>query len=134
MSKGTVLVVDDDPITLEVAKERLQGAGYEVHVRDQALGTTEYIAKTQPDIVLLDVMMPGLSGDKLAELLHRRERTREVPIILHSSKESHDLDPLVKSSGALGAIPKTSDDAEFLSAFQRLAARARLQGSSDSKA
>lgn len=127
MSKGTILVVDDDPITLEVARERLERAGYEVQVRDQALGTTEYIAKHQPDFVLLDIMMPGLSGDRLAELLQRKDRTRQVPIILHSSKEQQDLDALVGQAGVLGAIPKTSDDEAFLADFQRLAAQARLK-------
>jgi CheY-like chemotaxis protein len=127
MNKGTVLVVDDDPITLEVARERLEGAGYQVHVRDQALGTTEFIAKNRPDIVLMDVMMPGLSGDKLAELLQRQDRTRQVPVILHSSKESADLDVMVERAGVLGAITKTSDDDAFLAQFQRLAAQARLQ-------
>jgi CheY-like chemotaxis protein len=127
MNKGTVLVVDDDPITLEVARERLEGAGYQVHVRDQALGTTEFIAKNRPDIVLMDVMMPGLSGDKLAELLQRQDRTRQVPVLLHSSKESADLDVMVERAGVLGAITKTSDDDAFLAQFQRLAAQARLQ-------
>jgi CheY-like chemotaxis protein len=134
MNKGTVLVVDDDPITLEVARERLEGAGYQVHVRDQALGTTEFIAKNRPDIVLMDVMMPGLSGDKLAELLQRQDRTRQVPVILHSSKESADLDEMVERAGILGAITKTSDDDAFLAQFQRLAAQARLQGTGQKKA
>lgn len=129
MSNRTILVVDDDPIVLEVARERLEGAGYRVETRDQALGTTEFIAKNQPDIVLLDVMMPGLAGDRLAQLLKKQARTRQVPIILHSSKSAGDLSALVAEAGALGAIEKTSDDQQFLLELQQLLARARLSQS-----
>jgi CheY-like chemotaxis protein len=129
MSKGTVLVVDDDPIVLEITRERLEGAGYEVHTRDAAIGTTEFIAKNQPDIVLMDVMMPGLSGDRLTELLQRQGRTKGVPVIFHSSKDAGDLDQLVRRVGAVGAIEKTSNDGEFVRQFEHLATLARLRAS-----
>lgn len=127
MAKGTVLVVDDDPIILEVARERLERLGYDVETRDEALGTTEYIAKSQPSFVLLDIMMPGLSGDRLAQLLSKQVRTRKIPIILHSSKSATDLERLVQETGAFGAIEKTSDDDRFELDFQRIVARARLR-------
>ncbi|MFW6050921.1 MAG: response regulator [Myxococcota bacterium] len=129
MSKGKVLVVDDDLIVLEATRERLQRAGYDVETRDEAIGTTEYIAKHQPDVVLLDVMMPGLSGDRLAQLLKKQPRTRDVPIILHTSKSAGELEALVQQSEAIGAIEKTNDDDQFMLEFQRLVSRARLRKS-----
>ena len=69
MNRRTVLVVDDDPIVLEVTRERLEGAGYIVYVREEALGTSQWSAEFQPDIVLLDVNMPALTGLDLAQLL-----------------------------------------------------------------
>jgi len=126
MAKGKVLVVDDDPVALEVVRERLVGAGYEVIVRDQALGTSEFIFLHQPDVVLLDVRMPGLSGDKLAAILSRRELTKRVTVILHSgSKENLAL--LAKESNAFGAIQKTSDDKKFLAEFEALVAKSRAR-------
>ncbi|MEO7035230.1 MAG: response regulator [Polyangiaceae bacterium] len=125
MSRGTVLVVDDDPIVLEVTKERLESAGYEVHVREEALGTSQWTAEFQPDIVLLDVNMPALAGTELAQLLKKRRATKGVAIILHSSIEPAELQSKLRAAGAVGAIQKTSDDRRFLEDFERLAARLR---------
>lgn len=120
-----VLVVDDDPIALEVARERLQRAGHQVVVRDRAFGTSRVILAEQPDVVLLDVMMPGISGDELASLLQEQVRTRRVAVVLHSSKEAGELEELVKRTGAAGAIHKTSDDGRFVAEFERIAAGVR---------
>lgn len=115
-----VLVVDDDPISLEVARERLERAGCEVETRDRALGTSRVILTFQPDCVLLDVMMPGISGDELAALLRSQGRLRHVAIVLHSAKDPSELSELMARTGAIGAIHKTSDDEAFLREFKRI--------------
>jgi CheY-like chemotaxis protein len=125
MSRGTVLIVDDDPIVLEVTKERLQGAGYQVHTREEALGTSQWTAEFQPDIVLLDVNMPALAGPELAQLLKKRRATKDIAIILYSSLEPAELQSKLRTTGAVGAIQKTGDDRRFLEDFERLAARLR---------
>jgi CheY-like chemotaxis protein len=125
MSRGTVLVVDDDPIVLEVTKERLESVGYVVHTREEALGTSQWTAEFQPDIVLLDVNMPALAGPELAQLLKKRRATKDVAIILYSSLESAELQSKLHATGAVGAIHKTGDDRRFLEDFERLAARIR---------
>ena len=125
MSRGTILIVDDDPIVLEVTKERLEGVGYEVHTREEALGTSQWTAEFQPDIVLLDVNMPALAGPELAQLLKKRRATKDIAIILYSSLESVELQSKLRATGAVGAIQKTGDDRRFLEDFERLAARLR---------
>lgn len=125
MKRGSVLVVDDDPIVLEVVRERLESAGYEVHIREEALGTSQWTAEFQPDIVLLDVNMPALGGTDLAQLLKKRRATKDIAIILHSSIEPAELQGKLRAAGAVGAIQKTGDDRRFLEDFERLAARLR---------
>jgi len=123
-TKGrTVLVVDDDPIILEVTRERLEGAGYVVHCREEALGTSQWTAEFQPDIVLLDVNMPALTGPDLAQLMRKRRATKDIAIILYSSVESTELQAKVRATGAVGAIQKSADARRFLEEFDRLAAR-----------
>src|SRR5262249_26271874 len=61
------MVVDDDPVVLEVTRERLSFMGYDVIVRESALGTSAAILRERPDVVLLDVNMPSLSGEQLAQ-------------------------------------------------------------------
>jgi response regulator NasT len=121
--RGLVLVVDDDPIVLEVVRERLESAGFEVETRDQALGTSGWIAEKQPDAVLLDVMMPALSGSEIANLLSRRELTQKTAVIFHSSMSHTLLDEVTRSAGAVGLIQKTSDARRFILEFERLLAR-----------
>jgi CheY-like chemotaxis protein len=123
--RGKVLVVDDDPITLEVLRERLTAAGYDVHVRSDALGTTQWAAREQPDLILLDVMMPALGGGELGQVLRRSVATNQTAVILHSSMDLAALKPIIERTGALGAIEKTHDAAAFIADFERLAARAR---------
>lgn len=115
-----VLVVDDDLIVCELLRERLQSAGHEVVVRDQALGTSRWILEHAPDVVLLDVMMPALSGVELAALLRRRGL--DTKIVFHSSKSKEELEALVESSGALGFIRKGAGEQAFLRAFEKLVA------------
>ncbi|HKY40879.1 MAG TPA: response regulator [Polyangiaceae bacterium] len=123
--RGKVLVVDDDPIILEVVRERLHGAGFDVYVREEALGTSQWVAREQPDYLVLDVMMPALSGGELGQLLKRSTATNQTAVILHSSMAAASLQAVIQRTGAIGAIPKTSDGASFISDFERLISRAK---------
>lgn len=118
---ATVLVVDDDPIALEVARERLVRMGYRVSVREQALGTSQWIVDHRPDYVLLDLTMPALSGETLAQLL--RQRGTPPHVILYSGRETGELERLSARIGALGYITKRADDREFTSRFKLLVER-----------
>ncbi len=128
MSKDprSILVVDDDPIVLAITEERLAGFGFEVITRDQVLGTSQWIVQNQPWLILLDIMMPAMSGSELASFLRRRGI--QTHIVLHSSKDSAELQRLVRSTGALGAIPKGLDDSEFQGQFMSLVRNAESQG------
>ena len=123
--KRKVLVVDDSPIVLEILRERLESAGFEVTLRTEPLGTAQWIVDNQPEIVLLDVEMPALSGGGLASVLKKRPTTREALIVFHSSLPRARLDELVRSSGAAGAIEKTDDDNRFLQDLMSIVATAR---------
>ena len=67
----TVLVIDDDPQHLSATHDILCAEGYRVLTQQRPFGVTNMITRHRPDLVLLDVNMPGLSGDALA--LIRRE-------------------------------------------------------------
>jgi len=125
-----VLVIDDDPIVLEVVRERLEGAGFVVVVRDEPLGTTNVVRDERPDIVLLDIMMPALNGERLAALLRSNRSLSSIGIILHSSKSPAELHPLIAQTGAIGAISKSESEGEFMRKFHDLVRMHREGGSS----
>src|SRR5690242_20012919 len=63
MERKTILVVDDSPVVLELTGSALEGAGYKVVLRSRGEGTVAAVLQERPDLVLLDVNMPRLSGD-----------------------------------------------------------------------
>jgi len=124
--RKTVLVLDDDPIVLAVTEERLVNLGYDVVTRDQVLGTSQWIVQRRPWLLLLDVMMPAMSGGELASFLRRRGI--QTHIVLHSSKEMSELQRLVRQTGAIGAIPKGLSDAQFEKQFKTLIKSVSTEG------
>jgi len=118
-----VLVVDDDPIVLEVVRDRLARAGHHVIVRDSAIGTTLHVALELPDVVLLDVKMPAISGTELAQLIKKNRAGRNATVIFYTSIDDAELVALVGRAEAERTLRKSMSDVEFLQSFERLAAR-----------
>jgi two-component system, sensor histidine kinase and response regulator len=77
----TILIVDDTPANLGVLVETLGSAGYQLMVAEDGEEALAQTAQTQPDLVLLDVMMPGLDGFETCRRLRARAGTRDVPVI-----------------------------------------------------
>ena len=105
-----ILVVDDSPICLDMMSLILEEGGYEVFTVGSPFALSSALTQHAPDLVLVDVNMPGLSGDKLVEItLRNRPANRVCPIVLHSDKSDMELLALAETSGAAGYIRKTSD-------------------------
>ena len=128
--RGKVMVVDDDSVALRITRARLEGAGFEVITRDNPFGTTLAVMKELPDIVILDLNMPGLPGSTLAMLMRKHPDIRGLQVVFHSSQPLVTLQAMAEKTGALGAIPKTDDDALFVTQFERLLERAQLGANS----
>ena len=113
-----VILVDDDETSLLLMQAQLASEGYHVTTRSHSLGTSAEVCRENPDLVVLDVRMPGLSGDELADLLV----ANGTAVILHSGEEENTLRDLAKQAGALGYIVKSDDRRHFIDEFNRLAA------------
>jgi two-component system, OmpR family, response regulator len=122
-ARGRVLVVDDDDVALEITRERLEAAGWEVVLQHGGLGTAVTALRTKPDFVLLDVNMPALNGDAIARYLIEGRRANAV--ILYSAIERDELTALAASCGAIGAVQKTGDARQFLVQFESCVNEAR---------
>jgi DNA-binding NarL/FixJ family response regulator len=102
---GTVLVVDDHPSFRATARAVLEAEGFVV-VGEAVSGpeALELAAELRPDIVLLDVQLPGLDGFEVAERLGANGRAPAT--VLVSSRDASDYGELIARSGARGFIPK----------------------------
>ena len=83
---ATILVVEDEPAIQELIAFNLQQAGHEALRADNAEHALKLVQSALPDLVLLDWMLPGLSGIELARRLRSDKRTRSVPIIMLTAR------------------------------------------------
>ncbi|MCC7549760.1 MAG: phosphate regulon transcriptional regulator PhoB [Burkholderiales bacterium] len=88
---ATVLVVEDEPAIQELIAYNLRQAGHQPLRADSAEQALKLMQEALPDLVLLDWMLPGLSGIELARRLRADRRTRSIPIIMLTARaEEHD--------------------------------------------
>ncbi len=86
MSAGRILVVDDDPVILQLLRVNFEMEGYEVVTAEDGGAGLQRAEHDHPDLVVLDVMMPGLSGLEVASRLRERSPADAVPVLLLSAK------------------------------------------------
>ena len=87
-----VLVVDDDEDNIRIISTMLLARGYEVRLARDGRGALESIRLQRPDLVLLDVMMPGMDGMQVLDAIRADPRLASLPVILVTAKtEDHDL-------------------------------------------
>jgi DNA-binding NarL/FixJ family response regulator len=113
-SARTILVIDDNLVVLEVTRSTLEQAGFRVVTRDKASGAVVAVLHERPDLVLLDVNMPNMTGDSLAEVLGRTRATRGTLVVLYSSLPANALRMKALAAGAHGFIQKTGAQAELV--------------------
>jgi len=80
-SESTVLIVDDDPTNLNVLVDTLIDEGFIVSVAKSGEGALNQVEEVNPDIILLDVRMPGIDGFETCRRLKANDTTKEIPVI-----------------------------------------------------
>lgn len=108
-SKHTVLVVDDEPINIQLLQRKLEWDGITVLTATNGEACLETAKAEQPDLILLDVMMPGMDGFAVCSKLREEKRTKAIPVIFvtaHNSKKGK-LEGL--EAGAVDYITKPID-------------------------
>lgn len=92
MSKSTIVVVEDEEDIYEVVRYNLEKEGFHVHGAFSGEIAQQKIIAHQPDLVLLDLMLPGISGLDLCRKLKQQDDTRQIPIIMVTAKtEDSDI-------------------------------------------
>lgn len=125
MRKPKIMLVDDSELVLEVVGTTLRQAGYEVVTRSLPVGAGAQILREKPDLVLLDVSMPLMSGAEISESIRKSALARGTCIVLHSDRPSAELADLSERCGADGYIRKSADPAHLLADVEHWLARAR---------
>lgn len=102
-----IIVIDDCRVTLAMLTDMLESAGFRVSTAEDSIYSNHLIYNSSPpDMILLDVMMPHMSGDKKAKKLKERKGSSTIPVLLISSKDEKELSAMVATSGADGFLHK----------------------------
>ncbi len=128
MPRYRILMVDDDPTVLQVAKIQLEQIGLEVHTTDKPLEALTVAREFKPDVIILDIMMPEVSGTELAAILREDRQFDPTPIVFLTSQTHPDEKTLSVALGGDDYILKPFD-ADYLTAtvFARAKRSRRLR-------
>lgn len=124
----TIFIVDDEELNIRVARKYLRTWGYErVESTIEPLEAVERIHRVRPDLVLLDIMMPGISGMDLLKELRSHESTRHLPVIILTAYVDEDIKHQALELGANDFLNKPIDPLEMLPRVRNLLALREYQ-------
>lgn len=121
-----ILIIDDSELVLAMARDALEAAGYLVQIATNGIEANKFIfSKDRPSLIIMDVMMPMLDGNQKAKILKENEMSRDIPILLLSSKSEKEMQHLTEEAGADGYIIKPFTPADITSKVRSCLARVR---------
>jgi CheY-like chemotaxis protein len=103
-----VLVVDDDDVARELLASILRGSGHEVLELPSPIGVSRVVQEQRIEVVVIDVFLPGMKGDRLAKLLRNNTRFDHVGVVLVSGDAGINLEQLAVEVGADAVVSKKS--------------------------
>ncbi len=115
-----VLVVDDDPAVAEVLSVGLPDERYRVVGVDNGTDAIRQILRSPPDVVVLDVMMPGLDGREVTRTLRANDRTRDIPVVICSALTSAHDRSQAHAAGADAFVAKPFDIEDVILAIRQV--------------
>tara|TARA_R110002094_G_scaffold45922_1_gene57777 strand:- start:1205 stop:1897 length:693 start_codon:yes stop_codon:yes gene_type:complete len=128
MSFKRVLIVDDEAPIREMLVLALEMAGYQCQEADCAQAAMALIVDRRPDLILLDWMMPGISGIELARRLKKDSLTAEIPIIMLTAKGDENNKVLGLEAGADDYITKPFSPRELVARLKAVLRRTSPEG------
>ncbi len=115
-----VLVVDDDPVIVRLLEVNLRLDGYDVETASRGEQALERATETEPDLVLLDVMMPGLDGWETCRRLRELPAFAQTPVVFLSARTQDDDRSKGLSLGPVAYLTKPFDPVRLMELVRRM--------------
>ena len=122
---GKILVIDDEPANCEILKRQLERRGHEVTSVNSAAETFDALAEDRFDLVLLDILMPGINGIEVLERMKADAALQEIPVVMVSGLQETGAIARCISAGAEDYLPKPIDPVLLHARVQACLDRAR---------
>jgi CheY-like chemotaxis protein len=104
--RGRVLVIDDDAQVRALVAAILESEGYEVHGATGGVEGLTLADTDPPDVVLLDLQMPGMNGYEVCRVLRHGPKTRRIPVVMVTVSDDPHLNRDAYAAGAQACVPK----------------------------
>jgi two-component system KDP operon response regulator KdpE len=118
MSKKTILVIDDDPDVRSGLRIRLQATGYETFFAADAVTSVSQARKHKPDLIVLDLGLPGGDGFVVMERFKAIPDLSTIPVIIVSGRDVHANHERALKAGARAFLQKPVENSELLRAIR----------------
>jgi DNA-binding response OmpR family regulator len=118
MSTKKILIVEDDPDVRKGMHVRLQASNYDTFFAADAISSVSEARKHQPDLILLDLGLPGGDGFTVMERFKANPHLAVIPIIIVSARTGHDNRVRAMKAGAKAFLEKPVDNAELLAVIR----------------
>ncbi len=119
MGKPKILIVDDEPDVVAFIERTLVTENMEVLVAYDGIGALDVAEREQPDLVLLDIMMPMMSGYEVCEQIKANPLTQHIPVVCVTSAQTPDSRSRSRAAGAATVIMKPFLIAELIAQVRR---------------
>jgi twitching motility two-component system response regulator PilH len=116
----TILIIDDSPTERHLLSQLLVGGGYEVSTADSGDEGIERAKQILPDLILMDVVMPGTNGFQATRALSRDEATKNIPVIICTTKDQETDKLWGMRQGAHDYVTKPVDGPALLAMIAAL--------------
>jgi two-component system, cell cycle response regulator DivK len=125
---GKVLVVEDNPANMTLATFLLKSAGHTVLSATDAESGLTLARSEQPDLILMDIQLPGMDGLQATALLKADDATRAIPVIALTALAMKGDEERIRAAGCDGYIAKPLAYREFLATISILLVKAPIYG------
>ena len=120
-----IVIIEDNAAFRKILNIRLKAAGYETAMAEDGLEGLELARKELPDLVITDLMLPGIDGHKISRMLKFDQRYSHIPIIMLTSRDLEEDAEIAKQCRADAFIVKTTKAEIILDVIARLLEKAQ---------
>jgi two-component system cell cycle response regulator DivK len=129
--RDCILIVEDNPLNMKLFRDLLRAQGYQVLEATDGLAGLDIARLETPDLILLDIHLPDVSGLEVAVKLKADRRTRDIPILVVTASLLPEAEQSALSSGCDGFLRKPIAISEFRAAIASLLQTKRIRSGSE---